>query len=377
VNVVTATRRSSARISAQGGESAATSKRRARKPTLARIIIAHPRPSLRPARIPLASFTRNARMAAAAADTVAPLLRLERATWQAFELARFARALELSERALAAAEATLPGDSLVLAQLLHTVSRCRTHYTDDVLAAAQTPGCVDALRAAWARDEQALALSQRCLALLHARWRAGTLFSLTPEEAAFFGEHGLKMPCPGTEPYIQCSNDACLWPALRTPAEAEARLRGVHGALCVALDLQRQRGYVAQSTLDALHNLLMFSLLGPPHGLLHQLRSVCGLTPADEIALRELQQHNDALCRGAGMVSAADGLAALQERGAADVAHYGLRRCALPVCGNTEPHPKLFKLCGRCRGAAYCCAGHSKEDWKRHKREDGCKAASS
>jgi hypothetical protein len=36
--------------------------------------------------------------------------------------------------------------------------------------------------------------------------------------------------------------------------------------------------------------------------------------------------------------------------------------------------PQAFKLCGRCRGAAYCCAAHSKEDWARHKREDGCAA---
>jgi hypothetical protein len=57
------------------------------------------------------------------------------------------------------------------------------------------------------------------------------------------------------------------------------------------------------------------------------------------------------------------------------LARHGLRRCALPSCDAQEAHPKLFKLCGRCRGAAYCCAQHSKEDWKRHKREDGCAAA--
>jgi hypothetical protein len=60
---------------------------------------------------------------------------------------------------------------------------------------------------------------------------------------------------------------------------------------------------------------------------------------------------------------------------AADAARHGLRRCALPACDAQEPHPKLFKLCGRCRGVAYCCAAHSVEDWKRHKREDGCAAA--
>jgi hypothetical protein len=51
-----------------------------------------------------------------------------------------------------------------------------------------------------------------------------------------------------------------------------------------------------------------------------------------------------------------------------------LRRCALPACGGTEPHRRAFKVCARCRGAAYCCAAHSAEDWKRHKRQDGCAA---
>jgi hypothetical protein len=314
-------------------------------------------------------------MATTAADTVAPLLRLNRATKQAFELARFARALELSERALAAAEATLPGDSLVVAHLLMIVIQFRTTYTQDVVAAARMSDYTDALKVAWVRDEQALPLSQRCLAPLHARWRDGALLSLTPEEAAFFA--ALKKPCPGIDAYVTCaSHAACWWPALRSPAEEEARVRGVHGALCAALELEARGGLndVTPGTLHSLHNLLMFSLLGPPQGLLHQLRSMCGLTPGDEDALRRLQQHTNEFLQG--MERGADELASIQERGAEDVARHGLRRCALPACDAQEPHPKLFKLCGRCRGAAYCCAAHSVEDWKRHKREDGCTAAS-
>jgi hypothetical protein len=66
----------------------------------------------------------------------------------------------------------------------------------------------------------------------------------------------------------------------------------------------------------------------------------------------------------------------ISARAAADVARHGLRSCALPACGATEAYQKTYKLCGRCRSAAYCCAAHSKEDWKRHKREDGCAAPS-
>ena len=58
---------------------------------------------------------------------------------------------------------------------------------------------------------------------------------------------------------------------------------------------------------------------------------------------------------------------------AADVARHGLRRCARPGCGATEPHPKAFKVCSRCRGAAYCAPSCQAQDWTRHKRGDGCK----
>jgi hypothetical protein len=49
-----------------------------------------------------------------------------------------------------------------------------------------------------------------------------------------------------------------------------------------------------------------------------------------------------------------------------------LRRCALPECDATEPQPKAFKLCGRCRAAAYCSAAHQQADWRRHKHYDAC-----
>jgi hypothetical protein len=313
-------------------------------------------------------------MAAAAADTVAPLLRLTREIHEAHNVARFARALELSERALADAEATLPHDSLVVAYLLGTVICSRTAFTQNVAAAAQTPGYTDALTAAWARDEQALALAQRCLALLHARWRAGAVFFLvTLEETAFLKKKKKGPPFPGVDVYVACARDAALyWPALHAPAEEEARVRGVHGALCAALEARACGRHL--TAVDALEKLLTFRLLEPPRGLLPQLRSVCGLTPADEIALQRLLQESKIMLYA--VVSAADMLASIQERGAVDVAHHGLRRCALPSCDAQEPHPKLFKLCGRCRGAAYCCAAHAAEDWKRHKREDGCTAAS-
>jgi hypothetical protein len=113
-------------------------------------------------------------------------------------------------------------------------------------------------------------------------------------------------------------------------------------------------------------------------GLLSRLRATCGLTPAEETALHQLAARVKAeherivpALRARTEKRAAAG----RQTAVADAARHGLRRCALPSCGAQEAHPKLFKLCGRCRGAAYCCAAHSVEDWKRHKREDGCTAA--
>jgi hypothetical protein len=108
------------------------------------------------------------------------------------------------------------------------------------------------------------------------------------------------------------------------------------------------------------------------------MRATCGLTADAEMALRQLAERHKAVAERTKqeLSKKLDDLKTKQQQAAAaDAARHGLRRCALPACDAQEPHPKLFKLCGRCRGAAYCCAQHSKEDWKRHKREDGCTVA--
>jgi hypothetical protein len=136
------------------------------------------------------------------------------------------------------------------------------------------------------------------------------------------------------------------------------------------------------ATLEAYHrsevHRLITDALSHEAGLLPRMRAACGLTAAEETALRQLAARQEG----------AYGLSAEQKRmlnervnlqsqqaAAADTARHGLRRCALAACNAQEAHPKLFKLCSRCRGAAYCCAEHQTEDWKRHKREDGCKPA--
>jgi hypothetical protein len=312
--------------------------------------------------------------AAAAATVVAPLLQLRRAAQKAEKLARFARAVELYERALAAAELALPRDSLVNAALLDNQLVAMNYIEPQ--ATATSP-------AAAARMEVKL----RSLSLLHARWQAGTLFSPTADEAAYFVDEYPHLPaqvCGAFFYIIAATNVARIHRFLppRTPAEAEARLHAVYGALGVALETDA-RGMLERDPrtgqawpafslpasmafylISVMHNLVTFSLSAEA-GLLLRLRATCGLTAAEELALRRLAERHKATAERVQEDTRRNmgGLVADHKQTAAvDAARHGLRRCALPSCDAQEAHPKLFKLCGRCRGAAYCCAAHCVED---------------
>jgi hypothetical protein len=248
-------------------------------------------------------------------------------------------------------------------------------FREDTVAASKTD-CEKKLVEIWRADERALlSLAQRCLALYHARWRAGTLFTLSPEERAFFANKESPVQTSAEE-YIRVTQQAVIcWPPLRAPAEEQARLHGVYGALRAALEMDARddlqlSGYTMMVLGKMLTDLREDSAAGGT--LLQRLQTSCGLSVADVAALCTLatQSHIE----GAAVAAK---LAALRERAAADVARHGLRRCALPSCGATEPHPKCYKLCGRWRGVAYCSPAHCVEDWKRHKREEGCRAAAS
>jgi hypothetical protein len=322
--------------------------------------------------------------AVAAAATVAPLLQLRRAAKKAEKLARYARAVELYERALAAAELALPRDSFIIAALLDEL------ITTFHRAAQVNPSS--------AETAERIESSLRLLLLLHARWRAGTFFSPTPEEVAYFVEDeypGLPAQMCGAFLYITATQDVVeiqrFFPPC-TPAEAEARLQGLYGALRASLEMDA-RGMLERNPRTgeawpaafeiiallktAVHRLVT-AALSDETSMLLRMRATCGLSAAEETALRQLaERHKAAHQRNEQeMPKRREVVKAMtQQAAAADAARHGLRRCALPACDAQEPHPKLFKLCGRCRGAAYCCAAHSKEDWKRHKREDGCAAA--
>ncbi len=308
---------------------------------------------------------------------MAPLLQLLRAADDAKSRLRTPRALELYERALVLAETTMPESTLLAATLLQLMIATRTCLAPGG-AAALTDIAVLApqYEAAWRDDEQLLRLSQRCLGLLRERWAAGTLLTPTPEEAHFAECFGRIKAFLGVDSFVAFAYDALLfWPqeAAFTLADGAQCLHGIHEALCATIEMWTHRLGCGTLTLSFLHVVLHAALdaAGP---WLPRLRDTCGLSHADEANLRDLLREV-AQGESARQEQFANTCAAIDAHAAADVARHGLRSCALPSCGATEEYRKTYKLCGRCRGAAYCCAAHSKEDWKRHKREDGCQAA--
>jgi hypothetical protein len=341
--------------------------------------------------------------AAAAAAALAALVQLDNAALDAEELGRTARAAELRERALAAAESALPADSFVILGLLNNLATFQLNAALNSAIARGVPAATASAQAFYS-DERLLALSRKTLMLCDARWRAGTFFTSTPEERTFFDARGLSAHLVGAVAYLAGAAEMLTcWPPPRTRAEDEARLRIVHGALQACLEMER-RGFMSgqalrtggppqtRATEDATH-ISALSVVRCAHNLLtavwgtrtggvwQRLRATCAIPAEEETALRQLAERNraEALEISADVAAfdkeVCDGVAEQQQRAAADVARHGLRKCALPECAATEAQPKLFKVCGRCRAACYCSEAHQQQDWRRHKREDGCAAA--
>jgi hypothetical protein len=337
-----------------------------------------------------------------AAAAVAPLLKLRRAAEAALRLGRFVRVVELRERELAAAQAALPHDSLVVARLMDDVVGSRTTQHVNLEDTATVSGDAQAaFRAAWRDDARALPLARDALAIYHARWRAGTLLAPRAEERAYFAcfKHAATpADLVGAELYKNAASHAMdMWPPLRARSpEDNARLQAVHGALQTVLAL-RARGQLERWPMrddgeEAFALIPLQSLLWRVlHGggtLLPRLRAECGLQREEEAALRALALHASVVPQGClpPQPDSASSAAEAQEQerrrrsveasklfAAQDLARHGLRACTLPECGAKEPQPKAFKVCGRCRAHAYCCAAHQQRDWPRHKRDDECK----
>jgi hypothetical protein len=286
---------------------------------------------------------------------VAPLLQLKRAAQKAENLARFARSVELYERALAAAELALPRDSLVIASLLSELDGTHVGASQANPASRETAESVE--------------VKQRLIHLLHVRWQAGTLFAPTAEETAYLVEDeypGLPVQMCGAYFYIEVTQTVAQLQRILpfTPDEGEARLQGLYGALRAALEtdargmLERNprtgQAWPAASSSGsaelvshlktAVHRLITFAL-SDEVGLSLRMRAACGLTAAEETALRQLAERHKAMAerRQRELPKIVETAQAEQKQtAAADAARHGLRCCALPSCDAQEPHPKLF-----------------------------------
>ncbi len=322
------------------------------------------------------AVARTMAASAATAALVAPVSQLMRSADDAKMRVRLPRALELYERALALAETTMPESTLLTIMLLRLMISTRMALAAGSAVVMAGNPLAPLYISAWRDDEQLLRLSARLLGLLRGRWAAGTLLTPTPEEACFAECIGRTGASVGVESFVAWAKSALfLWPheAPLTLADGAQCLHGIHEALSAVVEMWRRDLGCGESTVGMLHDVLHTALDAAGGPWLPRLRATCGLSQADEAKLRDVLQN---LTQGesARQERSDCAFAAMGARAAADVARHGLRSCALPSCGATEQYPKTYKLCGRCRGAAYCCAAHSKEDWKRHKREDGCAA---
>ena len=322
-----------------------------------------------------------------AASTVASLLALRCRMQEARTLQRRARALELAERALELAQRTLPHNSLITASLLGEVVAARAWNDPATLAAAGMPRAVELIAATWVSDARIRTLSHGRLAVCCTRLLTDSLCTLTPEEHAYFSAAKEVPPLAtlGEELLLSAAAEALsFWPTDGV-AEFQLLMVGVRGALDAALSLDargalepavRQRKAVRAAVVN-----LLLGVLGNDADAQRMLRALrtfsssMSLSADAEAALRRLQARLQNLLQVEDLLRWNEpALAASRQRAEADVALHGLRACALPSCGATEPQPRFFKRCGACRRVVYCCAEHQRADWPRHKREGGCRA---
>jgi hypothetical protein len=337
------------------------------------------------------------RTAHAAVAALAPVLELRRTSECAAVRLAHARSNELALRAVALAEETLPRDSLVTVHVRwEAVSRIELQSLPANILAVPDAGerMTAAVYGSWSDDARLVALSKQNLAALHLRWRAGALDAPNADEYAFF-----RFP-PAVDARRAGARLCALtaWEAVDRwplPALDDAALRDLRGVLCAVLEAEA-RGALCDALPPGGTSLedpsfvvwqLCRTLLRAGTSLnlervaqrAHRLQDL-RLTHAQTAALRTLHQRMQQ-----GLHPNAEGFRLIHARAteacanraalaAAELERHGLRSCALPACGAEEPAPRTFKKCGRCGAAHYCCPAHAAADWKRHKREDACKA---
>ena len=307
-----------------------------------------------------------------------------------------ARAMELYERALAAAEALRQSDCLIVALL-----RCGSmgRQRDVIVATLSGGDCDDAKRRVVAH--QVLALFQAhlpgVLDTLERRRAAGTLLPgrCRAHEVAWkaYCAHTttflLGEACPGEGSISEASQlvgvAAYFAAALRAILALQISLAGgvvpdeqLRGRCltflkhALQLELERRHGHKVRTviTTDEMLFLDNFRKRLLPHlepskpcytRLLAAWRDVEDSGLLQALPMEQTYKHSACI-----MKSLADAQAAKK-------AGMPLRACALPSCGAREAHVGHFKRCSACGSVVYCSKAHQAEHWPAHKA--ACKAA--
>ena len=327
-----------------------------------------------------------------AAATVAPLVALWKRSTEMFSKQRWARSLELMERALEQARQTLPQDNLVAVWMNGFVVVQRM-ISGSELASITAPRPDGSLKFSASTSDAHFLTAMMCerLAACCARFKAGTLSTPTPEEVAFFSTCKQLDAAPegrvGEELLFISTTETLDWTGSDCEVLAGLKACGVSAMLQIALSLDA-RGELEPwlRKRDKTHSCLARVLAGVLASNTERAQNhLCVFLPPEaEVSRSRLEALHRTLPNISGGheplsdISVSALVAQLQGTAAADVARHGLRTCTLPGCGAKEPHPRFFKCCSRCRSVFYCSSEHQREDWPRHRAADQCtKPASS
>lgn len=222
------------------------------------------------------------------------------------------------------------------------------------------------------------------LDILRRRHAAGTLYDIRYDEQQWLNHEAIHFMAGGggADNFMQLAARMDFWPPSVAP---EIKAGVLSEAVQIILEVERQEYSVRfcgrrvrgglYDAHTAMHNKLCEIAVGlrVPTAWRSTYEAMTPLSRADKIAV--LQQLGVTSSFKSDSSAFFESVAEdAKKAAAADAAKHGLKRCALPDCGAQEAHPKAYKLCGRCRGVGYCCAEHATQDWKRHKKADGCKA---
>ena len=331
---------------------------------------------------------------------VSHVCKLTRAAGKQFYAEHDARAGELYERAIAAAEALRQPDCLIVARLRCSYLETRYSMTlsarpgddsDDAkrfvlgralaLFQAHLPGVFETVE----RRRAAGTLHHGCCRAHEAEWhedclRSGSTLSGEPDEEASLLQTAQLV---GVAAHLAAARHAIS--ALLVCLESEVMEEPLLGRCLdvvkqsLQLELERRRRarpgthtYMSSDEKIFLHKFRSQLLLNLKAAEPRYARILAAWRDVEQSGLLQVVPIERELERNARDCKS------LADAQAAKDAGVPLRTCALPSCGAREAHVARFKKCSGCGMVVYCSKQHQTEHWPAHKaaRKAARKAAS-